>query len=532
MKSAWMLAAVMTATLLSGCARYFHAPAPAPVTEGEGPTARGAAGPRVAPLPADLAWLGGALRLFNAVEPGSRVQLGGESAAPDETGGGSYAAAGSGGGALPMGVSRRTNAGGETDLRFVTLPLTAIEASGMAPVPASVEAAVGPALLSSAQAAAQRDGRLVALPVAARWLALAWNPTRLGDSPAPVPPHLEAWVDQLRALRSRQPEHPPLIAAWGEKEIASAFALLLAANGGRLLDDAGQPAFVSPAGEATVRLMLQLLEERLVQPTALETTTDRLAASLSGPYAYWLCSSDVFATSSATDRIAALRLSGLPMAREQYHYPDAATAVLAQFRGVAVAGGSRRSAAVWRLARFLADPVVLRSSPACASILRSPPATDSVLIRQARGLVAQQGVTPWPEPPGLNSALGRFLHAALKRILTPREALERAALQFREPGALPESPVEAAGAGGAPSIGTDPSPNVREGAAGSQSGAANGGYPGPPGSSPAPRPNPSTAPGYAPPPATDPASPPPGPGSAALPPSGFPRHSVGTPGNP
>ena len=132
----------------------------------------------------------------------------------------------------------------------------------------------------------------MALPVAMRWLALAWNPMRLADSPNPVPPHLEAWVDQLRALRHRQPAQAPLIVAWGEREIASSFALLLAANGGRLLNEMGEPAFAGPEGEATLRLMIRLLEERLVQPTALETTTERVSGSLSGSFAYWLCSSD------------------------------------------------------------------------------------------------------------------------------------------------------------------------------------------------------------------------------------------------
>ena len=48
--------------------------------------------------------------------------------------------------------------------------------------------------------------------------------------------------------------------------------------------------------------------------------------------------------------------------------------------------------------------------------------------------------------PGLDEALGRFLHAALRKVLTPREALERAALQFQQPGALPAAPETTAGA--------------------------------------------------------------------------------------
>ena len=57
--------------------------------------------------------------------------------------------------------------------------------------------------------------------------------------------------------------------------------------------------------------------------------------------------------------------------------PRAATVVLVQVRGVGVAAGSRRAAAAWRLARFLADPVVLRSCPAATSVLKTPAPSDA-----------------------------------------------------------------------------------------------------------------------------------------------------------
>jgi hypothetical protein len=44
----------------------------------------------------------------------------------------------------------------------------------------------------------------------------------------------------------------------------------------------------------------------------------------------------------------------------------------------------------------------------------------------------------------MNALLGKFLHAALRRTLTPREALERAALQLEQPGALPAPSAETA----------------------------------------------------------------------------------------
>jgi ABC-type glycerol-3-phosphate transport system substrate-binding protein len=491
MNRAWIVAGLMLSALLCGCARYFHMPAAAVTPEVEAAAGSSATSLRVGPLPNDLKWLRSAIRLFDAVGAGPRIRLASASATADRGDTGPFAAAGVMGGAAPQDGDEGSRVGANVDLRFVILPLGTDQAAGLAPVPNSVEAAIAPAILSSARAAGQSGGRLVALPVSARWLALAWNPARLGDSPAPVPPHLEAWVDQLRELRRRMPEHAPCIAAWSEKEIAGAFGLLLAANGGRLLDDAGQPAFTGPAGEATIRLMQQLLEERLVQPTALQTTAEKLGASLTGPYAYWLCSSEALSSPGTTDRLAALRLSGLPMARERYHYPDATTSILAQFRGIAVPKGPRRAAA-WRLARFLADPVVLRSAPPYASVLNSPPPSDAVLIRQARELAAQPGVAPWPDPPGLSRALGRFLHAALRRLLTPREALERAALQFRQPGALPEAQEEATGSS-APN-GTDSATSPSAATPGSPREGSESSAPAPP-------------PGYGPPTAASPTTP-------------------------
>lgn len=448
------------AAALGGCADRFHATAPPPAA-GSPPAAAARETPvSVAPLPEDLAWLADGLRLFRR-QGGIPVALASAGGSPPRAGSGENPApdaeeppeAGSQPMALlpspqqPRAPGRRTApaaAGSPSaeDLRFVSLPLSGGAAAELAAVPPEAESGAGATLLPAATRAARAGERTVALPIAARWLALAWDPARLEDSPAQVPPQLEAWLEQLRALHHRRPEHAPLIVAWSEADIAGSFALLLAARGGRLLDEDGRPAFVSPEGEATVQLMGQMLQDGLVQPTALATSRQRLADSLRGPYAYWLCPSDALIAAAmqraGTERLAALRVGGLPMAREHYHYPEAATTALVQFRGLAVPKGSPRAAAAWRLARFLADPVVLRSAPPFTSVLAAPPAADSPIARQAQMMI-EQHAADWPDPPGLSEALGRFLHAALRRILSPREALERAALQSREPGALPET---------------------------------------------------------------------------------------------
>jgi hypothetical protein len=362
-------------------------------------------------------------------------------------------------------------------------------ASQLATVPAEVQAPAAQILSPATLDSGRSDGRLVALPVAARWIALAWDPARLEESPTLVPPHLEAWIDQLRALHRSRPEQPPLIVAWDEANIAGSFALLLAANGGRLLDNLGQPAFTRREGEETVRLMMQMREEGLVQPTALETSAKRLAESLTGPYTYWLCPSDALIDEHGSQerwaRLSMLRLSGLPRARAQYQYPDAATVSLVQYRGVAVPGNSRRPAAAWRLARFLADPVMLRSAPAVTSVLSST-TFEHPLARQAHVLMAQNQAG-WAEIPGLNEALGRFLHAALRKLLTPREALERAALQLRQPGQLPAQPEAATSA-----------PQTAEGSAASPGGPADTGSSTPEGGGGATGVNPATPPAASP----------------------------------
>jgi ABC-type glycerol-3-phosphate transport system substrate-binding protein len=435
---------VTTLAVLSlyGCADRFRAVTPSPGAGTMAVADEGAGPLTVAPLPPDLSWLSEGLRLYRSLETGvggqsSQLQL--QSAGAEMS---SLALAPTAGllpGTLPA-------APGGTDLRFVALPVLGEAAGELAAVPAEVAAARG--LLPSALASARSGGRMVALPVAARWIALAWDPARLEEGPTLVPPHLEDWIEQLRSLRRSRPEQPPLIVAWGEADIAGSFALLLAAHGGRLLDDAGRPAFTGPEGEATLQQMIRMRDEGLVQPTALETTSKRLAESLTGPYAYWLCPSDALIGAGGSQerwvRLSMLRLSGLPRAREQYHYPEAATVSLVQYQGLAVTGDSRRAAAAWRLAGFLTDPVVLRSAPAVTSILRAPAVVDNPLVRQARALMAHNQV-PWPNPQGLDEALGRFLHAALRKLLTPREALDRAALQFQQPGALPSAQETPAG---------------------------------------------------------------------------------------
>src|SRR5437870_420710 len=99
MKRAWIAAAVMTAALLSGCARYFHAAAPAATPELEAGPERGAEALRLAPLPSDLAWLGSALRLYDAVEAGPHVRLAAGTPVPERVAPEPYAAADMTGGA-------------------------------------------------------------------------------------------------------------------------------------------------------------------------------------------------------------------------------------------------------------------------------------------------------------------------------------------------------------------------------------------------------------------------------------------------
>lgn len=458
MRSYFWIIGAMSALAAAGCADQFRTQSAPRLVQEQEPIRSGSTRLTVAPLPPDVAWLTEAVRLFESTETGAAVQL---TRGSTEVGAGASsinAAAVAGAVGSPPGGRREGHNPG-ADVQVVSLPLTAEQAAGLTAVPREIEAAVGPSLLPQAMTAAQVDGTARALPVSARWLTLAWNPARLSDSAAPVPPHLEAWMDHLRALRQKQPGQPPVIAAWAEPEIAGSFALLLAAHGGRLLDEAGYPAFASAEGEAAVQFMIRLLEERLVQPTALATDTRRLAASLTGPYAYWLCSSDALnAVPTGSERLTSLRLSGLPVVRARYRYPETTAATLVQFRGIAVSRDSARPAAAWRLARFLGNPVVLRSAPAAASVLTAPPASVSPLVGQSRALIAQSSAVPWPDVPGLNEALGRFLHAALRRILTPREALERAALQLRQPGALPES-SDAAHDPGPPTGGYPSSPS-------------------------------------------------------------------------
>lgn len=461
------LAAVLAG---GGCANRFRPPAndhPAAIQASHGAPDR----LLVSALPADLSWLADGLKLYRDI---------GRNAAPADAAPTDWMSVLPSASRSPAVSADASEAPADdaapatADLRFVSVPLRGDAARGLALVPADLEAAVAPAILPPALQAARSASGTVALPIAARWMALAYDPAHLDETPSPVPPNLEAWVEQLRALRRRRPEHPPLIAAWNESRIAGSFALLLAANGGRLLDDGGQPAFSSPEGVATVELMARMLADGLVQPTALATDSHRLAAALSGPYAYWLCPSETLEDSDRPrpDRLAALRVSGLPVAAGRYHYPESVSVALVQFRGVAVTASSPRASAAWRLARFLADPVVLRSTPPATTVLAAPPPAQSTLVRQARALIAGEAITPWPDRPGMNEVLGKFLQAALRRTLTPREALERAALQIARPGELP---AETTGSGGASPTGN---PTGQEHGPRAPEAAGSGGQPG------------------------------------------------------
>ena len=310
----------LAALCLSGCADRFQAGTPSSGLEFRAIAGEDAGPLSVAALPEDLRWLDEGIRLYRSLgaeaggqTPNVRLQSAGDFPSLSFTPSGSRAA-----GAPPGSFDG-------TDIRFVSLPVLGETAGELAVMPAQAAVDAARGLLPAALTTAGSGRRIVTLPVAARWIALAYDPARLEEGPTLVPPHLEDWIDQLRALRRRRPEQPALIVAWSEADITGSFALLLAARGGRVLDDAGIPDFTGPEGEATLQQMIQMREEGLVQPTALETTSRRLAKSLSGPYAYWLCPSDSLATDGGGHdrwaRLSTLRLSGLPRAREQSPLP-------------------------------------------------------------------------------------------------------------------------------------------------------------------------------------------------------------------
>jgi ABC-type glycerol-3-phosphate transport system substrate-binding protein len=314
--------------------------------------------------------------------------------------------------------------------------------------------ALSPGLTEQSFAAFEEMGRHWGVPLSASWLGMVVDAEALPAGEREAPPLLGDWLAQLRRVRALAPAGggppaAPLWVAWDEPGCADTFALLVAAMGGRLLNDRGLPAFADEgdAGSRALEFMVRLLKEGFVPKNALETHAADLPTSLGKGHVYWIGWSEALEASlTGAERRPLLRRLGqvqpcaFPVDSKVYSYETRPAVLLVRYQGLAVSAASH-SAGAWKLAHFVADPLILDAASQLTTVLRAPAPPSGAFAVQSRALLTKEGqLARWELTPEARLTLGRFIQAALKKTLPPEEALTRAAQALGAPAPPPTAP--------------------------------------------------------------------------------------------
>jgi multiple sugar transport system substrate-binding protein len=116
-----------------------------------------------------------------------------------------------------------------------------------------------------------RDDKVYGMPWLLDTKYLYFNTDMLKQAGFDTPPKTwEELVQQAQAIKDKGLVDYPIVWSWAQQEAAICdFVALVYGNGGRFLDDAGQPAFNDPQGVSTLTWMVKTIDDGLTNPASI-----------------------------------------------------------------------------------------------------------------------------------------------------------------------------------------------------------------------------------------------------------------------
>ncbi len=116
-----------------------------------------------------------------------------------------------------------------------------------------------------------RDNKVYGMPWLLDTKYLYYNEKLLKQAGFDNPPKTwEELVEQAKAIKTKGIVDYPIVWSWAQQEAAICdFTALLYGNGGKFLDDKGQPAFNDAKGVATLQWMVQTIDDGLTNPASI-----------------------------------------------------------------------------------------------------------------------------------------------------------------------------------------------------------------------------------------------------------------------
>lgn len=249
------------------------------------------------------------------------------------------------------------------------------------------------------------------------------------------PKTLEEMVEMMKAMKSKGILEYPWTDSWNQKEgLVCEYVWLTGAFGGDTFDKNGKPIFNEGPGLEALEFMVMLLNEGLASPKCL--TNDEPAARddfIAGMAAFtsnWTFQYGALDDPEVSKIVGQSKMGLLPVSKSVVSkYP---TASVSGFQGAAILANSKNIEAAKKWLRFCTSPIVQRAylteMPVWTSVSTSTYAKtmDPMMGIKAEQISYVHHRPKVPAYPETSSILQKYIHQALQKAMTPKEALDKA----------------------------------------------------------------------------------------------------------
>jgi multiple sugar transport system substrate-binding protein len=288
-----------------------------------------------------------------------------------------------------------------------------------------------------------------AMPHLVNFQLLFYNKTLLTEAGFDKAPEtLEEMLTQMRVLKNRGTVEYPWHDSWGMGTgLIDEYIWLTGAFGGTLFSPSGEPLFNKGAGLEALRFMIQLLDNKLINPSSLtsgvlETKDEFITAncvfSTNWVFQAAVMKDTTFSKVSATADIALLPVARKILQKKQYEFNSASVGA---FQGLAITANASNPERAWKLVRFLTSPLVQKAFPQEVSLWNSLQTVDPTLRlldpqlelkrKELLSIIQPARIANYKE---FSSIIEKHLVSALKKETEPDLALNRAVDEIKAKG--------------------------------------------------------------------------------------------------
>ncbi len=326
-----------------------------------------------------------------------------------------------------------------------------VKSGYLADMTAKVSAETRDKVFPSAWNVVSRNGKIYGMPWLLDTKYMFYNIDMLKEAGFDAPPATwEEMEAQARVIKEKGLADYPVVWSWKQAEAAICdFTALLYGNGGKFLDDAGNPAFNDEKGVATLEWMVKSIDEGITNPASVANLEgDVLNVFNSGKAAFalnWLFMYDVANfDESQSQVIGKVGITTIPVFESLAGSLKSAS--VDGSSGFSVAATSPNVDAAWKFVEYLnSEPVQMKYSAKQLPIwtgayegqnletlkaaTQSNPVTVPMFAEQFKYAVLRPNIAYYLEG---STALQLALQEALTGQKTAKEALDAAAAKWVE----------------------------------------------------------------------------------------------------